>query len=124
MPLPSWPLVMPSPNWPLVLSTFANLAQILTAVVAAGFGLSVLNRSRSRRLRLETYLAQVRKSDDPEARHGLRTALHLSAALSMTEAEVHEAAFGSSKIKVWPVADATGRADTVMFQFTGKWRPD
>jgi hypothetical protein len=107
-------------DWQNVLSIVANVAQIVTAIVAAFFGGRVLWRAHRRRCALEEYLKAERKREEgPSGEgHGLRTILHLMSQLAMTEAQVLEAAFASHIVKRWTAVDEeTGRADALFLQY-------
>jgi hypothetical protein len=105
------------------LSVVANLAQIVTAIVAAFFGGRVLWRGYCRRCALEKYLEVQRKMDEGSSGqgNGLRTILHLMSQLAMTDAQVLEAAFASRIVKRWVAVDEeTGRADALFLQYDKK----
>jgi len=101
-----------------ILSAGGNVAQIVTGVVASVGGTIYLSRKQMRRSRLERYLEKERQDDEPEGKTGTRSVLHLMGHLSMTEAEVLDAAFNSRAIRTWVGADDAGRADRLLFQST------
>ncbi len=116
-------------NWSLLLSTCANIAQVVTGIVAGILGLSYVHGRWDRRSRLENYLKSVRANDAKGVsvfEHGRRTIPHLMAHLAMTEAQVLEAGFGNpKKVKSFPATDdKTGRAETLFFQYVGDEKPN
>lgn len=81
------------------LEALANVASIVTAVVAVCAGGWYLYQRGQKRLRLETYLkAETGENDE------LRSVIQSAAALGMTEAEIIDCAFKSRHIirKVTP----------------------
>ena len=102
-------------NW---LNAMSDIATISLAVVGIGaYGLYQID-FYVRQRRLEEFLrGEVkgkRHKDDP----GRRTVLFLASALRMTEADVLEAGFKSSKLKCVPGFDKeTHRADTIYFEY-------
>jgi hypothetical protein len=101
-----------------ILETIANIAAILTAVVATvGYGTYRWDQ-RTKRVRLENYLcAEKSKNHD----QGQRSLLHLMANVGMTEAELIQASFRSKNIdrKIAPNAK-TGRADALLLEWKAK----
>jgi hypothetical protein len=98
------------------LSSLANVAAVVTGIVAAAAGLNVLWRRCARRIRLEQYLKEQRSDDTGDA--GIRNIVHLMGNCSMSEAQVLEAAFASRKIKSWVATDDEGGPDLeLMFQY-------
>jgi hypothetical protein len=98
----------------------ANVAAIVTGVVAAIVGGRYLWLVRQRRMVLETYLARERRADEASGRSGagVRSVMHLMGFVSMTEPEVLDAAFASKRIRSFTHDDpATGRSDALLFQF-------
>ncbi len=94
------------------LSEIANVASILTAIVAVlAYGQYTL-QAQARRWRLERYLKSVRHEGK-----GQKTVLHLMARLSMTEAEVLAAGFHSRKVVPKVDTDGDGKADKLLFQY-------
>jgi hypothetical protein len=108
-------------DWDAILTIGADVAAIITGVVAVTGGCLYLRNKLSRRSCLEHYLEAERRADEPEAKSGTRSVLHLMGHLSMTEAEVLEAAFGSKSIRTWIGTDESGRPDRLLFQ--SKKRP-
>jgi hypothetical protein len=76
-------------------SFVANLASILTAVVASSAAAYYWIDGRSKRIRLEQYLKQKKETKSPEYIHSV---IHLMAKLGMTEAEILHASFSSRHI--------------------------
>ena len=100
----------------LGLDLAANLAAILTAIVAVLAYFQFAGAQWRRRRAMETYLREEKLAD---ADRGRRTVLHLMANLSMTEAEVLHAGFQSSKIAAHPGNDEEGRAARIYFEYVG-----
>lgn len=99
-----------------LLGIAANWASILTAIVATiAYGHYRLAQ-RARRLVLEAYLRSERQESRDEGR---RTVMHLMANLAMTEAEVLQAGFQSSRVKAVPGIDDRGRAVLLYFEYDG-----
>ena len=100
------------------ISFWANLASILTAVIAAfGYGKYQLD-ARCRRKKLEDYL----KSEKGKGKdQGQRSALHLMARLGLTEAEILHVSFNSNHITRKIAKDPeTSRADALLFEYEYK----
>ncbi len=95
------------------LEVFANVAAILTAVVAVWAYGRYLWVQRQRRLRLENHLREERHAGD----QGHRTLLHLVAYLGMSEAEIVDAAFRSKVIRRRVSVDDQGRADRLLLEY-------
>ncbi|RYG86104.1 MAG: hypothetical protein EON59_10755 [Alphaproteobacteria bacterium] len=93
----------------------ANLAAIITAVIAVWVWLWFRAQRVRRRRRLEQYLREVKLAGDGM---GQRTVLHLIGNLRMTEAQVFEAAFDSKVVVTVPGQDHTGIANRIYFQYT------
>ena len=93
------------------LDALANIASILTAVIAAGASAYFWCDQRRKRKRLEKYLKA-----DPGRAH---TVVHLMAKLGMTEAEILHASFASAHV-VHKVRkdDDTGLASQILFEFS------
>jgi hypothetical protein len=107
-----------------VVSTLADIAAIATAVFAGWAYFTYRYHRRQKRQRLEQYLLEQRQGavgDDT----GTRSVTHLMARVGMTEADVLDAAFGSRHIQRFVARDPeTGRAATVMLQYSGAlWPP-
>lgn len=96
------------------ISILANLASIVTALVAVSAWGWYLCKRRERQRALEKYLLQTKGEED----YGRRTTLHLMAHLGMTEAQIMEAAFASKCIRTVPGSDERGRADAIFFEYT------
>jgi hypothetical protein len=101
-----------------VLEVFADLATIVTGIVAATFGVRAVYRGRRRRIKLEEHLKRILEHDLALGRNGRRTPLRLSADLGMTVPEVLEAAFDSDKIKPSPAINPkTKRASAIFLKY-------
>lgn len=100
------------------LSFWANLAAILTAIIAVfGYGKYQLD-ARCKRKKLEAYLKDE-KSKGKDG--GQRSALHLMARLGLTEAEILHASFGSNHIIRKIAKDPeTNRAEALLFEYNDK----
>ena len=99
----------------ICLGTIANIAAILTAMVAVfGYGYYRFDQWHKRH-RLENYLKSEKEN---AADRGQRTLLHLMAKLGMTEAELLQASFRSKHIsrKISP-DDKTGRAEALLLEW-------
>lgn len=97
------------------LSAAANIASIVTAVIAAWAGITYLYRRRQKRLRLENYL-KTRTADT----NGLIRVIELAAELGMTEAEVIDAAFRSSHVALFPSANMIGSTPSLLLRYSAK----
>ena len=98
----------------------ADIAEIITGVIAAIVGGRYLWLVRRRRLILERYLQKERRRDEASGHkgNGVRSVLHLMGYASMTEQEVLDAGFASRHIRSFTHNDpATGRSDALLFQF-------
>ncbi len=96
------------------LGTIANIAAIITALVAAfGYGFYICDRFCKRR-HLEKYLKSEKEKEEDR---GQRSLLHLMAKLGMTEAELLQASFRSKNIdrKISP-NNKTGRAEALLLE--------
>ena len=103
-----------------ILGMTANWAAILTAVVATtAYGRYLCNQIAQRGA-LERHLRSEKASAEDS---GKRTVLHLMATLSLTESEVLNAAFRSKKVDPAVGVDEKGRADTLMFEYSGSDLP-
>ena len=100
------------PNW---LGLLANIAAIVTAVVAfAGSAWYVVERC-AKRLRLESYLKAER---DAGKYKGQRSMLHLVARVGLTEQEVLQASFRSRHIaRVLTTNKLDGMAKDILFEY-------
>lgn len=96
------------------LNDLADLASLVTAAVA---GLAVGKHywdKCARRRKLESYLVGQKLGSQDK---GQRSLIHLVAALSMTEAQLLEAAFSSKKIRIRRKSDDdSGLATTLLFE--------
>lgn len=97
------------------LSCWANLAAILTAVIAVvGYGKYQLD-AVCRRKKLENYL---KKQKTLSSDQGQRSIMHLMAHLGLTEAEILQASFTSKQIARKIIKDPdTGYADKLFFEY-------
>jgi len=93
---------------------FADIASIVTAVIALLAWIKFRGQSRDRQSRLEEYLFTVKSKRN--SGEGLKSVPHLMARLYMTEAQVYDAAFNSKVIKALPKKGVNGLAEQVMFQ--------
>jgi hypothetical protein len=92
----------------------ANIASILTTMLAAAASIVFWGNKRSRRTRLENYLKDKKQKSPDEAFSVTR----LMADLGMTEAEIFAASFASRRIVRGIRRDpATGFAAEVLFQY-------
>jgi hypothetical protein len=103
--------------WSDALDAADHVAAILTAGVAVwAWGAYNFGR-RQKRLRLETYLRDASLSAEP-GRQGAHSLVHLIAELGMSEGDVMEAAFRSSKIERLRRSDPeSGLATHVMLAY-------
>jgi hypothetical protein len=100
----------------LFLQALANLASILTALVAAGAAMYYWLDARSKRQRLEAYL-QTEKERNP-GKH-THTVVHLMAELGMTEAEILRGSFASLHVVHKTRKDYdTGLAAQLLFEYS------
>ncbi|WP_076867064.1 hypothetical protein [Bradyrhizobium mercantei] len=92
----------------------ANVASILTSIIAAGASIVFWVSKRSKRTRLENYL-KAKKEKSPDE---LFSATRLMADLGMTEAEIFAASFASRHIARDVRKDVTtGFAAEVLFRY-------
>lgn len=98
------------------LELIANLAAILTAVLATLAYVRFVWAERARRQALEAHLKEEKLRNLDE---GKRTVMHLMAYLSMSETEVLHAAFQSKKITCSPGMDEQMRANRLYFEYGG-----
>lgn len=97
------------------LSFVANIAAILTAIIAVlGYGAYRWDQ-RKKRKKMEEYL---KAEKDAGKGRGQRSLLHLMANVGMTEAELIQASFRSNHIerKIAP-DDKTGRAVSLLLEW-------
>ena len=98
------------------LDEVANVASILTAVVAAGAAVCYWCDRRSKVRRLEQYLKTEMAKNAGGAAH---TMIHLMAELGMAEAEILHASFASRHVKHLVRKDEeTGLADVLLFEYS------
>jgi hypothetical protein len=103
-----------------ILEIFANLAAIITAVVATwAYGRFWLGQ-RNRQKKLEIYLREQKLYGPDEGR---RSVIHLMAYLSMTESEVQQAAFQSNVIVTAPDIDFQRQDVGLLFEYNGSYLP-
>ena len=102
----------------MTLSLLANLAAILTALVAViGYGFHQWSQWQ-KRVRLENYLKSQQKKDGG---YRQQTIIHLMAKVGLTEAEILQASFKSKKIcRLVKKDKATGLASHLLFQWSAK----
>jgi hypothetical protein len=113
------------PDWQVIvrdwLPLVANIAAVVTGVVAALIALNVGYRRHARRVRLENYLKEQRSDDTGD--YGIRNIVHLMGNCSMSKDQVLEAAFASRKIKSWVATDGQGGPDLeLIFQYDERAR--
>lgn len=97
----------------MILDTVANLAAILTAMVAGGAWVQFQWERRQRRVRLDRYLR-----DDRGGQNNPATIAELMAALAMSEGDVMDAAFRSNSVRRCQRAEgASGRTVAVEFEY-------
>lgn len=96
-----------------ILSAIADVATILTALVATGAAALFWWRKRERVGRLERYLENA-KVEYERTGYGspVCRVSHLMANCLMTEAQIFDAALASAKIKPWVLAEEEG-GDTI-----------
>ena len=97
------------------LSFWANLAAILTAVIAVfGYGKYQWD-AKTRRKKLESYLKSEKEKGGNQ---GQRSTLHLMARLGLTETEILHASFSSKHISRRVAKDPeTNRAEALLFEW-------
>jgi hypothetical protein len=93
----------------------ANIAAIITAIVAvSAWGYYRWNLRRKRR-RLENYLKAI--WNNQRLKNKGRTLISLSAALAMTEADIMQAAFDSNRVRRRPKEDQNGNAVELLLEY-------
>jgi len=99
----------------MTLETFANLAEVLTAIVAAIAAVYYWCDQREKRVRLEDYLRKEKSENPAQKTH---TVLHLMANVGLTEDEILKASFRSKHIhrRIHSNRD-TGLADDILFEY-------
>ncbi len=104
------------------LTVGANLASILTAVVALWAYLAYRRRWAGKRKLLEDYLREER---DAGTDNGQQTIMHLIRALGLGEADILECAFSSKNIRRRVSKDQnTGEASTLYLVYEPNSKPD
>jgi hypothetical protein len=100
------------------LSIGANVAEVITGIVAAVAGIRYFWLAHRRRIRLEEHLKQVLEFDSKHGGKCRRVPLRLSAELAMTVREVLEAAYSSKKIiRSLDYDPDTHRATAIFLQY-------
>ena len=98
----------------------ANLASILTAIVAVIFYFGYQYSISKKRRRLEAYL-KSEKEEASSGKQGLHTIIHLMAKLGLTEEEILQASFRSKHITRKVAVDPeTDRATELLFGYEEK----
>lgn len=96
------------------LEQVSSWATILTAIVAVIASGQYYLRRRSRRILLEDYL-RTEKDQNPKPAH---TVMHLMARLGMTEEEIFQASFDSTRVARKIRSDSkTGLAQEIVFEY-------
>jgi hypothetical protein len=97
------------------LNILSSVAAILTAVVAVtGYGRYVWERKRKER-KLVDYLKGLK--GEARSDKGQRSALHLTARVGLTEAEILQASFRNSRIHRVMRTDDDGFASAILFEY-------
>jgi hypothetical protein len=105
------------------LSAIADLATIITAVVATGAAIYFWWQRGERVRRLERYLEKAKHEYESGQGSAAYRVSHLMANCFMTEAQVFEAALKSTKVRPWVLThEEGGDTDTVVFRFDPKGR--
>ncbi|HKM48941.1 MAG TPA: hypothetical protein VJX69_15225 [Terriglobales bacterium] len=99
----------------MTLETVANLAEVLTAIVAAIVAVYYWCDQRKKRVRLEDYLRKENLENPAKKTH---TVLHLMANVGLKEDEILKASFRSQHIRrsIHSNRD-TGLADDILFDY-------
>jgi hypothetical protein len=92
------------------LETGANVAAVITALVASVAYGRFLYERRQKRRRLETYL-----KNDPH--RGGRSLLDLATTLGMTETEIMDVAFRSQRIRRTATSDLYGSPSKMLLEY-------
>lgn len=100
----------------LVSDGMANLASVLTAIVALWVWAKLNWDARRRRNQLELFLKIKRERVAPMKFKGLRSALRIMRTLPMTEEQILSAAFSSKRIRIWSPSPNNPKAE-LQFQF-------
>jgi hypothetical protein len=102
------------------LEVVGNWAAIATAIVAVLGYCKYLCERRGRRTKLEEYLESRKREATSQGKKGQHTILHLISKLGMSESQILEASFQSSKIeRVVKQNDDTGFASTILLEWKG-----
>lgn len=97
------------------LATIANIAAILTALVAVGGYSAYRIDQYFKRRQLEIYLKSEKQK---QLDHGQRSLLHLMAKLGMTTSELLQASFKSNHVdRKVSANDKTGRAEALLLEW-------
>lgn len=96
----------------------ANIAAILTAVIAV-FGYVLYRVERySKRRKVENYLKHRKEAAASDGKKGQHSVLHLMAQLGLSESEVYQASFGSKHIQpVLTKGALDGMAKDILFEY-------
>jgi len=97
-----------------ILEILGALAAIATAVVAVWAYAKYRLDRRDKRLRLENHLRQEKETGHDQ---GQRTILDLMANLRMTESDVMDAAFRSTKVRCVTEVDDQLQAKALLFEY-------
>ena len=104
-------------TYPEILEIGANIASIVTAILAAAaFGLYKWDKYQ-KRIRLENHLR--REHGEPGSR-GPRPVIYLASELGMTEAEIMDAAFRSSCITREVTQSMIGAPAMILLRYRDK----
>jgi hypothetical protein len=101
--------------WLLGLQALADLASIITAVIAAGAAVWYFRQRRQKTLSLENYLKVETGGNETR-----RTVTHLAAVLGMTEADVIDAAIRSRHIERSATPPMMGAPSMLLFRYSNK----
>lgn len=102
-------------NYGTILAVTAQWAAIATAGVALIAYGNFLTRERIKRIRLEAYLKQEKQRGEDR---GQRSLIHLTAKLGLTEPEMLQASFASTKVHRKVVEDeGTGIANLILLEY-------
>ena len=103
-------------DYQLMLTTLANWAAILTAVIATvAYGKYLYDRHAMTK-KLSNFLRKAKIKDPGTSK---KTPLYLSAELGMTEAEIFASAFRTKKVTTALSYDEKGRAKLLLFEYCG-----
>lgn len=96
------------------LEALSHWASILTLVLGLWAYVHLGLRRFRQRYRLEKYLKQQKREGTDR---GQRSIVHLSARVGLTETEIMDAAFRSSRVKLVIKADEEGMARQVLLEY-------